>query len=351
MFPMRLRKSTRYSLLLVLTLVAALAIVLLLRKAAPPEAARLLPESDAILYINLKPLRLATHFDRTPVTRSPDYQHFIDATGIIPERDLDNAAFALHRMDDPNGPNGPVGYSEVFEGRFDGERLASYLTTIAIAKESYAGHDIFTIPVGEGRDIRPLRIAQLGYDTIAASNMPTAEQIHSILDRHRAGASPFSGSSLLSARYRDVPLLSSAWAIGHIGLPFSERGYITLFGLQLPLAEDTTFVASLRYVGAIHLRIEQLSPTDADAARSAQSLTAILGLFKSIQQQMQPRNASDKAFLNMIESLKLEQRKDRAILTATVPVELLQQLTGSTSPSSSVAQPTPPANMTAPASP
>ena len=344
MFPMRLRKSTRYSLLLVLTLVAALAIVLLLRKAAPPEAARLLPESDAILYINLKPLRLATHFDRTAVTRSPDYQHFIDATGIIPERDLDNAAFALHRMDDPNGPNGPVGYSEVFEGRFDGERLASYLTTIAIAKESYAGHDIFTIPVGEGRDIRPLRIAQLGYDTIAASNMPTAEQIHSILDRHRAGASPFSGSSLLSARYRDVPLLSSAWAIGHIGLPFSERGYITLFGLQLPLAEDTTFVASLRYVGAIHLRIEQLSPTDADAARSAQSLTAILGLFKSIQQQMQPRNASDKAFLNMIESLKLEQRKDRAIITATIPMELLRELTSSDTEISPASTPNAPAS-------
>ncbi|HEY6414230.1 MAG TPA: hypothetical protein VIX42_11125 [Edaphobacter sp.] len=324
---MRLRKSTRYSLLLVLALVGALAIVLILRKAAPPEAARLLPESDAIVYVNLKPVRLATHFDRTPVTRSPDYQHFIDATGIVPERDLDNAAFALHRMDDPNGPNGPVGYSEVFEGRFDGERLANYLSTIAIAKESYAGHDIFTIPVGEG-NIRHLRIAQLGYDSIAASNMPTAEQIHSILDRHRAGASPFSGSSLLGARYRDIPLLSSAWAIGHIGLPFSERGYITLFGLQLPLAEDTTFVASLRYVGSLRLRIEQISPTDADAARAAQSLTTLVSLLKSIQ-QMQPRNAADKSFLAMIDSLKLEQHKDRAILTATVPIELLRELTSS----------------------
>jgi hypothetical protein len=326
MYPMRLRKATRYSLLLVLALVGALAIVLLLRKAAPPEAARLLPESDAIVYVNLKPIRLASHFDRTPVVRSPDFEHFIDATGIVPERDLDNAAFALHRMDDPNGPNGPVGYSEVFEGRFDGERLANYLSTIAIAKESYAGHDIFTVPVGEGKDVRPLRISQLGYDTIAASNMPTAEQIHSILDRHRAGASPFSGSSLLSARYTDVPLLSSAWAIGHIGLPFSERGYITLFGLQLPLAEDTTFVASLRYVGSLRLRIEQISPTEADAAHSAQSLGALVKLFKSIQ-EMQPRNASDREFIKMIDSLRLEQNKDRAIITATIPIELLRQLT------------------------
>ena len=118
--------------------------------------------------------------------------------------------------------------------------------------------------------------------------MPTAEQIHSILDRHRAAASPFSGSSLLSAHYRDVPLLSSAWAIGHIGLPFSDRGYISVFGLQLPLTEDTTFVASLRYLGTLHLRIEEFAPSEADAAHTSQSLSTLLGLFKSIQ-QAQPR--------------------------------------------------------------
>ena len=325
-----MRRRTRYSLLLMLALMVALAVVLVLRKAAPPEAARLLPESDAILYANLKPLRAATHFDRTQITRSPDYEKFIDATGIVPERDLDSVAFALHRMDDPNGPNGPVGYSEVFEGRFDGERLAHYLATIASSKENYAGHDIFTIPVGDGNATRTLRVAQLGYDTIAASNMPTAEQIHSILDRHRAAASPFSGSSLLSARYRDVPAFSSAWAIGHIGLPFSERGYISVLGLQLPLPEDTTFVASLRYLGTLHLRIEQIAPTDADAAHATQTLTTLLTLVKSVQQtqtQMQSNAGSDAPFLELMNSAKIEQHKDRAVLTANIPIDLVKRLT------------------------
>ena len=333
-----MRKRTRYSLLLMLALMAALVVALVLRRGAPPEAARLLPESDAIVYANLKPLRAATHFDRSPVTRSPDYQHFIDATGIVPERDLDSAAFALHRMDDPNGPNGPVGYSEVFEGRFDGERLARYLATIATAKETYAGHDIFTVPVGDGKVLRPLRIAQLGYDTIAASNMPTPEQIHSILDRHRAAASPFSGSSLLSERYRDVPAFSSAWAIGHIGLPFSDRGYISIFGLQLPLPEDTTFVASLRYLGTLHLRIEQIAPTEADAAHASGTLTTLLALVKSVEQtqaRMQPHPVSDEAFHELTDSAKIEQHKDRAVLTANIPLELVKQLTSSTG----VAQP------------
>src|SRR5882757_1378984 len=325
----QMRRRTRYSLLLMLALMVALAVVLVLRKTAPPEAARLLPESDAIVYANLKPLRLATHFDRTQVTRSPDYQRFVDATGIVPERDLDSVAFALHRMDDPNGPNGPVGYSEVFEGRFDGDRLARYLATIATAKENYAVHDIFTIPVGDGKTTRPFRIAQLEYDTIAASNMPTPEQIHSILDRHRSAASPFAGSSLLSARYRDVPAFSSAWAIGHIGLPFSDRGYITIFGLQLPMPEDTTFVASLRFLGALHLRVEQIAPTDADANRAADTLTTLLVVLKSVEQtrtQMPRKETSDASFLELMDSAKIEQHRDRAVLTASIPLDLVKSL-------------------------
>jgi hypothetical protein len=325
----QMRKRTRYSLLLMLALMAALVVVLVLRKAAPPEAARLLPESDAIVYANVKPLRVATHFDRTQITRSPDYQHFVDATGIVPERDLDSVAFALHRMDDPNGPNGPVGYSEVFEGRFDGERLARYLSSIATTKENYAGRDIYTIAVGDGKTTRPLRIAQLGYDTIAASNMPTLEQIHSILDRHRAAASPFSGSSLLSERYRDVPAFSSAWAIGHIGLPFSDRGYISIFGLQLPLPEDTTFVASLRYLGALHLRIEQITPTDADAAHATATFATLLTLVRSVTQtqaQMQTNAPADVEVRELMNSAKIEQHKDRAVLTASIPLELIKRL-------------------------
>jgi hypothetical protein len=321
-----MRKRTRYSLLLMLSLVSALTIAVCLRKTAPPEAARLLPESDAILYVNLKPLRAATHFDRTPVSRSPDYQHFIDATGIVPERDLDAIAIALHRMDNPNGPNGPVAYSEVFEGRFDGARVATYLGSIASSQETYAGHTIFTVPV-EGRH---LRIAQLGYDTIAASNMPTTEQIHAMLDRYRAAASPFSGSSLLAAHYGDVPLLSSAWGIGHIGLPLSENGRIRLFGLDLPLAEDTTFVASLRLgVGAVHLRVEQIAPTEADAARSTQALGTLIQLVQAIPPQVaaQTDRAEADSIRDLTSSLKVEQHKERVVLTGSVPLDLLKKIT------------------------
>ena len=319
-----MRKRTRYSLLVMLVLVSALVVAIVLRKTAPPEPARLLPESDAILYVNLRPLRAATHFDRTQVSRTLDYQHFVDVTGIVPERDLDAAAFALHRMDDPNGPNGPVAYSEVFEGRFDGARLAKYLGSIESSQENYEGHIVYTIPI-EGRQFR---IAQLGYDTIAATNMPTTEQIHEMLERYRASASPFSGSSLLAARYRDVPLLSSAWGIGHVGLPFSERGHITAFGLDLPLPEDTTFVASLSYrIGSLHLRVEQIAPSDAEATRSAAALGSLVQLIQGIPPKVAMQTDDGAAALRQFTtSLKIEQHKDRAVLTASLPFEMLKKL-------------------------
>ncbi|GAC1428312.1 MAG: hypothetical protein NVSMB62_26190 [Acidobacteriaceae bacterium] len=309
-----------------LALVSALVVAVVLRKTAPPEVARLLPESDAIVYANLRPLRAATHFDKSPVKRSGEFAHFVDATGIVPERDIDAAAFALHRMDNPNGPNGPVAYSEVFEGRFDGARLNRYLASIATAHEEYAGHTIYTVPI-EGRT---LRISQLGYDTVAASNMPTTEQIHAMLDRYRAAASPFSGSSLLAARYDDVPLLSAAWGIGHVGLPFSERGRITIFGVGLPLPEDTTFVASLRYgVGAVHLRVEQIAPTEADAGQSAESLTARVHLVQAMQPKVdaQADAAQAEAVRDFTKSIHVEQKRDRAILTASLPVEIFRRFT------------------------
>jgi hypothetical protein len=327
-----MRRRSHRSLLIALAILLALTVVLLLRQKAPPEAARLLPESDAIVYIHLKTVRTATHFDATPVVRSPDYQHFVDATGIVPERDLDAVAFALHRMPDPHGPNGPVAYSEVFEGRFDGMKLARYLASIASAKETYAGHDIYTIPI-EGRTFR---IAQVGYDTIAASNMPTAEQIHSMLDRHRASALWTPGSSLLAARYSEVPLLSQAWAIGHIGLPFVENGHISVLGLELPLSEDTDLVASLRYSGSVHLRIEEIAPTEDAARHTVETMSTLLSILRGIESAQPAQTPAAQAMRTLIDSVEVKHDKDRAVLTAAATTEEMKAL------ASAANAPTPP---------
>lgn len=319
-----MRKRTVYTLLAVLVVFCALAVAVYLREKAPPEVARLLPESDAILYVNVKPLRAATHFDHTPISPN-SFEPFIKATGILPERDLDSFAIALHRLADPNGPNGPSAFSLIFQCRFDRNRLARYLGSISTAQESYASRTIYAVP-SEGRIVR---VALLGYDMVATSNAPTPEQIHSILDRQRAAASPFAGSALLEARFADVPAFSTAWAIGRIGLPFASDGRISVLGLELPLAADSTFIASLRYTNHLALRIDQLDPSDAEAARSAQSLNSLLSLIRSIQmaQQPTPRAAADAALRDFLNSVVIAQHSNRVTLTGVVPVNGFTDLT------------------------
>lgn len=315
-----MRRRTHLTVLIVLGIVLLLVLAAFLRKEAPPEAARLLPESDGIVYFNLRPLRAYTHFERHAVAHDPAYQDFINATGFEFERDLDQAAFAAHRMSNPLGPNGPVAFSEVFIGHIDGKRVSNYLASIASSREEYAGHTIYEIP-SQGRVVR---VALLGYDIVAASNTPTPEQIHSMVDRYRTAALPFSGSSLLRRHYSDVPLLSLAWGIGKLNSPLSHGG-VRILGFTIPLSLDTTFIASLRWVGALHLRIEEFAPTQTEATASADALSTFVAIGRAAENNL-PAAMTNADVRDLLNSADIQHRNDRAVVTATLPVALVNKL-------------------------
>jgi hypothetical protein len=320
-----MHRRTRRTLLIVAAVLASLAVAVFLRSKAPPEAARLLPESDGIVYIDLKPIRAFFHKDLKPPKPVPEYQQFIDATGIDWERDLDQAAIALHRMDNPNGPNGPVAYSMVLVGRLTGKKLNAWLEAQAASREDYAGKTIYSIP-SEGRTVR---VAQVGYDMLAISNTPTPEQIHSIIDRHRSAALPFSGSSLLEKHFKDVPLLSVAWGVGQIGLPFNESGSIGIFGFELPLPSDATIVASLSPVlpvpgklGTVRLKVEEFAPNETEAASQAASLSTLVMIARGFTAPL-GENSANNALKALLKDASVAQHHDRVVVTATVPASVL----------------------------
>jgi hypothetical protein len=326
-------RRTKATIIIVLLVLLLVALAAYLRRKAPPEAARLLPESDCILYFNLRPLRAYTHFDRNQVPRDPQYQAFIDATGFEFERDLDEAAFGLHRMANPLGPNGAVAYSEVFLGHIDGKRLAKYLGSIAAQTEEYAGHTIYDIP-SQGRTVR---VALLGYDMVAASNTPTPEQIHSMLDRYRTSALPFSGSSLLTDHYPEVPLLSIAWGIGKITVPLKSDG-IRIMGFHFPIALDTTFIGSLRWAGALRLKIEEIAPTELAATVSSDALSTMVAIGRAAENNL-PSAMTNADIRDLLNSTDIEHKNDRAVVTATLPVSLLQKLVSAPNSLRSLPQP------------
>ncbi|MGA9062516.1 MAG: hypothetical protein WB341_12725 [Terracidiphilus sp.] len=316
-----MNRRTRKTLLIVAAVLLLLAVAVFLRSKAPPEAARLLPESDGIVYINLKAIRTFFHKQLKPPNRVPEYQQFIDAIGIDPERDLDQVAIALHRMPDPNGPNGPVAYSMVLVGKITGKRLNAWFDAHATSRETYAGHTIYSIP-SEGRTVR---VAQIGYDMVAVSNTPTPEQIHSILDRHRAAALPFAGSSLLERYYHDVPLLSLAWGVGQIGLPLSESGAIHVFGLALPLEPDSTIIASVApalpvpgSLGALRVKVEEIAPSEDKAASQAAALDNLVTLARGLAEPL-GQNFANNAFKELLKSAEVSRHGERVVVTAALP--------------------------------
>ena len=151
---MRIRKNYLWVVVVLVVIVGGIVTAILLRRHAPPDAVRLLPESDGVLYINLEPVRLLTDLGKTPPKdRDPQYEDFVRQTGFEFERDLDKAAFAIHYGTAAPGKPAESRYSEIIEGRFDHAKVSDYLHKLASSTERYQDYDLSMIPV-EGRTVR-----------------------------------------------------------------------------------------------------------------------------------------------------------------------------------------------------
>ncbi len=303
--------------LAVLLIVAAVASIVILRKQAPPEAARLLPGADGFFYINLKWIRTFNATGQLPqVSREPEYQKFVEETGFQFERDLDQAAFAIHY---PQGWGGGTAgsasesrFSEVFVGKIDSGRLTAYLKKLSSSIDDYRGFDIYNIPL-EGRTVR---VVILSYDSVAVSNHPDPDVIRGMLDRSRKLASPFGGPKLLRKFYRKVPLASLSFAILRVRPEISSLGGLGSWSLLFP--KPAVAVISARYLRALHLRAEAFTDSEADAQAITEKTAAFLSLFHAAEGSVGAQG-TDRDVKTFFDSLKVEQAGDRAILTATVP--------------------------------
>ncbi len=315
-------------LIVVLLIAGVVALLVTLRKHAPPEAARLLPGADGFFYINLKWVRTFNASSQLPpVSRDPEYQKFVDETGFQFERDLDQAAFAVHypqSWSDGSAGDGSAGtaseprFSEIFVGKFNSLLMLSYLKRHASSVESYRGFDIFDIPI-EGRTVR---VTFLSFDSVAVSNHPDPDVIRGMIDRSRKLASPFGGPSLLRRFYKEVPLASLSFAILQVK-PAVMNSLQSFGSWSVLFPKPAVLVVSARYlpalhVPALHLKAEAFTDSEGDAQSIVDKVTTFLTLFHAAESSVgnHGTDADVKAFFD---SLKIERSRDRAILTAAVP--------------------------------
>jgi len=321
--------------LAVVVVAAAVTLAVQLRKHAPPEPARLLPGGDAFFYLNLSAARRANSGkDLPPVSHDPEYERFIRETGFQFERDLDEAAFAIHYPAKwPGGGTGgsspDVRFSEVLEGKFHGERLTAYLRQIAQSVENYHSVDIFTILV-EGRS---LRVAVLSADSVTASNHDDPAVIEGIVDRSKRLASPFGGPSLLRQYYKHVQLASLAWVVARIDPSSPEAGgWNTVFTKPATLVVSASSLSPLHPMAqAVHLRAEAFAQSPDEARGIADKVTIFIALTHSAETSV-GTHGTDADVKALFDSLNIKQEGDRAVLTAAMPYGFLRKMLSGSPP-------------------
>jgi len=338
---MRIRRTLPI-VLAVVVIAAAVTLAVQLRKHAPPEPARLLPGGDAFFYINLGLVRKANSGKELPaVSHDPEYERFIHETGFQFERDLDEAAFAVHYP--ANWPGGGTGgsapeprFSEVLVGKFHGERLTAYLQQIAKSVENYHSVDIFTI-LAEGRQ---LRVAVLSADSVAASNHDDPAVIEGIVDRSKRLASPFGGPSLLRQYYKHVQLASLAWVVARIdpSAP-GAAGWSTIFTQPATLVISGSALNPLHpMTQAVHLRAEAFTPSPDEARAIADKANVFLAMTRAAETSV-GIHGTDVDVKALFDSIQIKQEGDHVVLTAAVPPGFLHKALAEAPPQPAPTQP------------
>ena len=321
-----MRRRNIIIVIVVLAALAAATAMLLLRRGNAPQAARLLPAADAYVYIDLSPLRTAGLFKNAPANIDPDYAQFVRDTGFQFERDLDQAAFAVHlppaaaAADSRTPPE--TRYSEVFVGRFDGAKLAAYLRRTADSSRPYGNTLIYSIPLPG----RTLRVAVLSKRMVASSNTESAFAIQEIIDRY-AETFTSGGPELLRRYYRHVPLASLAWAVARTSSAGQQGNarFVLPGGFDLFFPPDTVIVAAVRYLGSVEVRADAFTHTREDAQHVSDQLNALLALARTVEIRAQA-GAVDPDLKAFFDSISISQFPDRAELNATIPPGFVTKL-------------------------
>jgi len=325
---MRIRRTFPIALVVVIV-AAALVIAVQLRKHAPPEPARLLPGADAFLYADFSWVRRLSTNPLPAVSHDPEYERFIQETGIEFERDLEAVAFAVHYP--AAWPGGGTGggapeprFSEVFVGKFNGERLTAYLKHTAKSIENYNSVDIFSLPI----DGRTFRVAILSVDAVAGSNHDDPSVIRGMVDRSRRLASPFGGPALLRRYFKRVQLASPVWMVARVDpLAPAFGGWSSVF----PKPADLVISASYNPLhlplrtGALHLRAEAWAGSTEDAHSIADKLNIFLAMFHSVETSV-GSPGSDADVKALLDSLQVRQEDNRAVVYALVPTGVFRKL-------------------------
>ena len=292
---------------IVLSLVAVATAVAVHVVMRPGRSVYLLPDGNVIAYINFTPMHFM-NMDTRPFTADPEYQQFVNETGLHVDRDLENIAISANA---DGGPSGDVAI--IFTGTFDQQRLSGYVQKQGgVQRETYGGKTIFSVPQKD----QTARLCVLDAKMVALTVSPTAQWMHAIIDKSAgSGAAPY----LFESYYSDVPFASAMWAI--VRVPSSAVPASATSGLNLNFLKNSVTIVSVRYTGSLRLRGEFIAENQGDATNIFQAVNGLMAMSKLAGG---PRQA-DPDVTAMMNSIEVKQDGNHVVVSILVPQDLIQK--------------------------
>ena len=292
---------------IVLSLVAAATAVTYHLVMRPGRSVYLLPDGNFMAYINFKPMRLM-NVDTNPVTANPEYQQFVNETGLRPDRDLENIAISAHA---DGGPSGDAAI--IVTGTFDQQRLSGYVQKQSgVQTETYGSKTIFSTSAKD----QTARFCVLNSKMVALTVGPTAESMHAIIDK---SAGSGSAPDLYENYYSDVPSASVMWAI--VRVPSSAVTDPAPSRMNLDFLKNSVTIVSARYTGSLTLRGEFIAENQTDATNIFQAVNGFLAMSKLAGGQRQ----NDPDVTAVMNSIEVKQNGNHVVVSAVVPQDLIQK--------------------------
>jgi hypothetical protein len=95
--------------------------------------------------------------------------------------------------------------------------------------------------------------------------------------------------------------------------------------LSLPISSPATVVGSVRYLRAVHFRAEAFTHDEQEAKQLTTQVNTFLSIFHSAEIAVAGQ-APDPDVKKALDSLKVDQKDERTVLTAIIPTELLRKI-------------------------
>ncbi len=122
-----------------------------------------------------------------------------------------------------------------------------------------------------------------------------------------------------------IPLTAVAWTIARIkpgDSPILQKIYSPTWGTGFTLVAA---VAPSLTNGTIQLKANAIAGNEESAKQLADNLTTLISLYQAIESNAQ-QGRGDPDVKAFVDSVKVEQQKDKAVLTATLPGGFLKKM-------------------------